>query len=255
MSKLYFILGLVIWFVACGEAEPETTRIRMKTDLGEVILELYDETPVHRDNFIELTEKGFFDGMYFHRIVPGFIVQAGDPYTRPDQGKSSQADYTLPAEITGSYIHTTGKLAAARQPDDKNPEWRSSGSQFYIVTGSPVESEALELVEKRLNMKSRAVLYDEFLKLEQNPDNPIDFDMFLGYKNYKDQTFYTPEMRAEYKRKRGAPNLDFQYTIFGEVTLGMAVVRALDQVPVKGEQPLSQVRIQSMTILDSDENQ
>lgn len=253
MRIVLFTILSTLLLAACGSPEPQATRIKMVTDLGDIILELYEETPAHRDNFIELTKAGTFDGMYFHRIVPGFIVQAGDPSTRPDSGKGINVNYTLPAEITGEHIHTEGRLAAARQPDEKNPEWRSSGSQFYIVTGSQVYEEDLAEVEKRLNMRSRAKLYDEFLAYEQDPYNPIDFDMFLSYKNYEDKTYYTKQMRSAYTRKRGAPNLDFQYTIFGEVILGMDVVRALDQVPVQGEQPLRQVRIRSMEIMDKDE--
>ncbi|MFK7970400.1 MAG: peptidylprolyl isomerase [Bacteroidia bacterium] len=250
MQKLSYIFFILCFALACGEEKSSSIHVKVVTDLGDIMLELYDETPVHRDNFKTLVESGVFDGMYFHRIVPGFIVQAGEPATRPDKGQGIDVNYTLPAEITGEYIHLEGKLAAARQPDEKNPEWRSSGSQFYIVTGSNVEPEDLDEVEKRMNMRSRSKLYDEFLAYEQDPYNPIDFDMFLGYKNYEDQKYYTPQMRSAYTRKRGAPNLDFQYTIFGAVLLGMDVVRALDQVPVKGEQPLRQVRIRSMEIVE-----
>mgnify|MGYP000044160604 CR=1 FL=1 len=255
MKKLLLLIGLLAFFTACEGPKTETTFIRMVTDLGDLTLVLYDETPVHRDNFIELAQSGFFDGMYFHRIVPSFIAQAGDPSTREAKTNHMEANYTLPAEITGKHIHTEGKLAAARQPNEKNPEWRSSGSQFYIVTGDQVYPEDLDEVEKRMNMLSRSRLYDEFLTFEQDPYNPIDFDMFLSYKNYEDQTYYTSEMRSAYTRKRGTPNLDFQYTIFGEVTLGMDVVRALDQVPVKDEQPLAQVRIRSVEIISQDDNQ
>lgn len=253
MRKLYFINIFWLTLVACGKPEPTPVQVIMDTDLGKVTLMLYDETPVHRDNFIKLTKSGAFDGIYFHRIVPGFIVQAGDPTTREDKGMGIDVNYTIPAEITGTHIHTRGKLAAARQPDDKNPQWRSSGSQFYIVTGSDVEPEDLDEVEKRMNMRSRSTLYDEFLTFEQDPYNPIDFDMFLSYKQYEDRTYYTPQMRSAYTRKRGAPNLDFQYTIFGEVVLGMDVIGALDQVPVKGEQPLKQVRIRSMCVIGKDD--
>jgi cyclophilin family peptidyl-prolyl cis-trans isomerase len=252
MRTVFILILSVVLLASCGNVEPKETHIQMLTDLGEVTLVLYDETPIHKENFIALTEAGAFHGMYFHRIVPGFIVQAGDPTTRSDGGKDIKVNYTLPAEITGNHIHTEGKLAAARQPDDKNPEWRSSGSQFYIVTGSQVYEEDLSEVEKRLNMRARSALYDEFLAYEQDPYNPIDFDMFLSYKNYEDKSYYTKQMRATYSRKRGAPNLDFQYTIFGEVLLGMDVIRPLDQVPVKGEQPLRQVRIRSMNVVDND---
>lgn len=241
---------LITW--GCQPLAQKTTQISMVTDLGNITLVLYNETPVHRDNFLALIEEDFFNGMYFHRVVPGFIIQAGDPRTKAaDSSEGQSASYTLPAEITGTHIHTAGKLAAARQPDEQNPEWRSSESQFYIVTGSKVYEEELTEVEKRLNMRARAKLYDEFLQFKQDPNNPIDFDLFLDYKNYKDQSYYTPAMRKAYAQKGGAPNLDFQYTIFGEVLLGMDVVNKIGQIPVENEQPLKQIRILNMEVVNS----
>ncbi|MEL7339333.1 MAG: peptidylprolyl isomerase, partial [Bacteroidota bacterium] len=108
----------------------------MKTEIGDVGIVLYDETPIHRDNFLKLVRSGFYDSLYFHRIILGFMVQTGDPGTRnQDFSGANGPGYDLPAELSETRIHTRGKLGAAREPDEKNPEKRSAGSQFYILTG------------------------------------------------------------------------------------------------------------------------
>ena len=118
---------------------PATNYYEIATPLGALVVRLSDATPVHRDNFKKLVAEGFYDGTTFHRVIRGFMAQGGDPNTKDENiandGQGGPG-YTLPAEIVPGAVHTVGALAAARQPDQVNPERRSSGSQFYLVTGN-----------------------------------------------------------------------------------------------------------------------
>jgi peptidylprolyl isomerase len=246
-----FILSVAASLQACSSEEESkgVTYVEVQTDLGNITLKLYDETPIHKKNFIKLVEERFYDGVAFHRIVPNFMIQAGDPSTKedtPDAGRDP--GYSLKAEISTDFVHTAGKLAAARDPDDVNPEKRSSGSQFFIVTGKPVTYSDLEATSLTLNNQQRAKWYEAYQQIEQDPYNPIDFETFLASKGYEDKTYYDREKVNAYARLGGSPHLDFQYTIFGEVVLGMEVVRRIEQIPTEGDRPLKTVRIQSMRI-------
>ncbi len=117
---------------------PATNYYEIATPAGALVVRLSDETPIHRDNFKKLVAEGFYDGTTFHRVIRGFMIQGGDPDSKDDdQANDGQGGpgYTLPAEIVPGMTHTVGALAAARQGDPMNPERRSSGSQFYLVTG------------------------------------------------------------------------------------------------------------------------
>jgi peptidyl-prolyl cis-trans isomerase B (cyclophilin B) len=166
--------------------------ILIETKYGDMKIRLYDETPLHRDNFIKLVEEGFYDETLFHRIIEGFMIQGGDPDSK--NTKASQAlgmggpDYTIPAEFDLELLHYKGVLAAARQPDAMNPKKESSGSQFYIVHGSEVTDAMLTSVERRKGIK------------------------------------YTAEQRSKYKELGGYPPLDNDYTVFGEVVEGFEVI-------------------------------
>ena len=169
------------------------------TSFGNIFIDLYDETPGHRDNFLKLAKEGFYDGTTFHRVISDFMIQGGDPNTR-DPKKSNLAGqggpgYTQPAEIKADFIHKKGALAAARLGDGANPKRASSGSQFYIVDGKPYTDSQLNNMEKNIRNATK------------NPD-------------FK----YTAEQRAAYKEVGGSPWLDMQYTIFGEVIHGMEVI-------------------------------
>ena len=116
---------------------PEEPVLEMVTSMGSMKIKLYKETPLHRDNFVKLARKGYYNGLLFHRVINGFMIQAGDPFTR-DTTKvelygSGGPNYTIPAEIVPGLHHKKGAIAAARRGDSVNPERASSGSQFYIV--------------------------------------------------------------------------------------------------------------------------
>ena len=205
MKKLLFVLilaGAAIggYFYLTGQPgqggggnDPALATI--STDFGDIVVRLYDDTPQHKDNFVKLANDGFYDGLLFHRVVEGFIIQGGDPDSRNAEANYTLGQggpgYTIPAEITPQYIHKRGALAAARLPDRNNPLKNSSGSQFYIVHGQNVSD----------------VQLDTALSRKQN----------LGLT-------YTAEQRDIYKSVGGTPFLDADYTVFGEVIEGMDIV-------------------------------
>lgn len=174
-------------------------KVRIKTEYGNMTVLLYDETPIHRDNFIKLVEDGFYDGTLFHRVINDFMIQGGDPDSRdaaPNQplGRGGPG-YTLEAEMHPEFIHKKGALAAARQGDQVNPQRRSSGSQFYIVHGKRVSATELN------NMVAQS------------------------------GAFYTQDQINTYGEIGGTPFLDQQYTVFGEIIDGMEVIDRIAETP------------------------
>ena len=146
----------VLLFAACGHSgRPAGPEVLLHTTAGDVRVELDDRTPRHRDNFLKLTREGFFDSVLFHRVIAGFMIQAGDPASRRASAGEmlgdNDAGYKLPAEIVyPALAHTRGALAAARWPDEVNPDWESSSSQFYIVWGRTFDDQTLDRVQERV---------------------------------------------------------------------------------------------------------
>ncbi len=196
---------------------PEKCLVLIETELGNMMVQLFDETPVHRDNFIKLAESGYYDGLLFHRVINGFMLQGGDPESRgaaPNQSLGTGGPgYTLDAEIRPNIGHIKGALAAARQGDAVNPEKKSSGSQFYIVDGKGVSEAQLTQNELRYEIK-----YPE------------------GVKNL-------------YLRDGGTPFLDQQYTVFGQVIEGLDVIDAIASTPTnRGDRPRTDVSMKITVI-------
>jgi peptidyl-prolyl cis-trans isomerase B (cyclophilin B) len=183
---------------------------------GTMIVRLYDETPQHRDNFKRLAAQRFFDGTTFHRVIPGFMIQGGDPNSKdedPYNDGIGGPGYTVPAEFNPNLIHKRGALAAARQPDQVNPERRSSGSQFYIVLGRVFPEAQLSDIEQ--GMKERV------------GDAAFSFN---------------EDARRVYTRDGGAPFLDMQYTVFGELVSGFDTLDRIGQVSTnENDRPLKNV--------------
>lgn len=171
---------------------PHDCLISMETTLGSLTIRLYDGTPQHRDNFIKLAESGFYDGLLFHRVIEGFMIQGGDPDSKnakPGQRLGSGGPgYTVPAEFSGEYAHVKGALSAARQPDQVNPKKSSSGSQFYIVHGKTSSEEMVAKMEASKGIK------------------------------------YSDEIKSQYMNSGGTPFLDQEYTVFGIVEKGMDII-------------------------------
>ncbi|MEM1127390.1 MAG: peptidylprolyl isomerase [Bacteroidota bacterium] len=182
----------------------------IETPQGTMTVRLYDETPLHRDNFKRLVDEQFYDSTLFHRVISGFMIQGGDPNTRDDDDLMNDGQggpgYTVPAEFVPSLIHRKGALAAARQGDNVNPERASSGSQFYIVQGQPFPEETIAEMEQRVRQQ-------------------------IG-----DTTFtYSDEQRQLYATLGGYPPLDMQYTVFGEVVEGLEVLDRIASSPTPNQ--------------------
>ena len=185
---------------------PDHCTIEIETPLGKMTAVLYDQTPLHRDNFLKLIGQGFYDNLLFHRVINNFMVQGGDPNSRDakpgQQLGNGGPGYTIPAEFNPALAHTKGALAAARMSDAVNPSKSSSGSQFYIVHGRPVDENTLNRTESSKNFH------------------------------------YPKEVKDKYARMGGTPFLDMDYTVFGEVISGLDVLDALAATPTNpGDRP------------------
>ena len=171
--------------------------VLIETKLGNIKVKLYDSTPEHKKNFLKLAKEGYLDSTLFHRVIPGFMVQGGDPDSKkamPGQPLGAGGPgYTIPAEIGAK--HFRGALSAARQADQVNPEKRSSGSQFYIVQNGPVPVAQLDQIIQAKGLQ------------------------------------YTPEERDYYLKVGGTPALDGDYTVFGQVVEGLDVVDKIANAP------------------------
>ena len=192
----------------------------METTAGTIVLKLYDQTPLHRDNFRSLVAEGAYDSLLFHRVIQNFMIQGGDPESKyAKQGQllgEGDRNYTVPAEfrLEDGIFHRRGVLAAAREGDNVNPQQRSSAMQFYIVWGKIFDDEGLDKVQERLDRQTGG------------------------------RVKLTPKMREVYKTVGGTPHLDGQYTVFGEVVSGLDVVDAIQQVSTdESDRPLRDVRI------------
>lgn len=240
--------------------------VEITTTAGTIKVRLFDDTPLHRDNFLKLVKEGFYDGTLFHRVISDFMIQAGDPASKDAQpGQmlgAGDPGYTIEAEINyPRHYHKRGALAAARTGDQFNPERRSSGSQFYIVTGRPVSSAHLDAYAARLHDQ---MLQDYFRKLCREHMSEIEALQKAGdneklealrqqliaetEKNVKPIEL-TDELKAEYEKAGGAPSLDGQYTVFGEVVEGMDVVDKIEKAETdSNDRPKEDIRILSMKI-------
>jgi len=264
--KTIIIFFSLIFIISCkAPGGNENTTVSVKTSLGDIKIKLYDGTPIHRDNFIRLVNSGFYDGVSFHRIIKNFMIQAGDPDTKPEKSPNfpdSLKTYTIPAEFNNLYFHKRGALAAARQGDDVNPEMRSSGTQFYIVQGVKYSDDDLNMAEQRINSNIKQSHFNTFIKetsdsLRLAGKTIIDaeiqeiasikmFQYLTDYKNYK----ISEEQRNVYKTQGGTPRLDSTYTVFGEVTEGMDIVDKIAEVPTdSGDKPINDIKIIKIKIL------
>lgn len=226
MKKISF---LVIFFAAAflSSAQVATnqkvnkakgTMIEMVTSQGKIALRLYDETPLHRDNFLKLVENHTYDGLLFHRVIKNFMVQAGDPKSRDAKPGQPLGDgtlgYTVPAEFRPNLIHKRGALCAARQGDQVNPKKASSATQFYIVQGQVWDDKTLDMMEQRFGKK------------------------------------FTAEQRKVYTTVGGTPHLDGDYTVFGEVVDGMDVINKIAEMPCdRMDRPVEDVKIISVKVI------
>jgi cyclophilin family peptidyl-prolyl cis-trans isomerase len=190
-------------------ADTSETRVKISTDMGDIIVRLSNKTPLHRDNFIKLVNEHFYDSLLFHRVIDGFMIQGGDPQSKnaPTGVMLGMGDvgYTIPAEFDTTLYHKKGALAAAR---NSNPEKASSGCQFYIVDGKTYNDDQLDMMEQSTRVK------------------------------------YNSAKRMTYKMVGGTPGLDMNYTVFGQVESGLDIITKIATVPKDGNnRPLTDVHM------------
>jgi cyclophilin family peptidyl-prolyl cis-trans isomerase len=189
------------------------TYATLETTSGNIKIKLYDDTPLHRDNFIKLVNQGYYNGVLFHRVISGFMIQTGDPNSRNARPGQPLGDggpnYTIPAEFSPEYFHKKGAIAAARLSDDVNPKKESSGSQFYIVQGKVYNLSQLESLEKSNR-----------------------------------HTAFTEIQKESYTTTGGVPHLDNAYTVFGEVVEGLETIDSIASATTdQRNRPYTDIRI------------
>lgn len=237
-------------------------KVKIQTTLGDITVRLYDETPLHRDNFVKLAKEGYYDGTLFHRVIKDFMIQGGDPDSKgAPAGKMlgvGGPDYTIEAEIKSGLYHKRGALAAARQGDEVNPERRSSGSQFYIVWGQVYNEGQLRQFSKQMEMQQMQSAFnalakehhDEIMQMrrERNRAGLQELQEKLAAeaeaKVKAEGAGMTDEQRAIYSTVGGTPHLDGQYTVFGEVVEGLDIVEMIQQTKTaRGDRPVDDIEM------------
>ena len=243
--------------------------ITLNTTEGDIIVRLYDETPIHRDNFVKLCREGYYDQTLFHRVIKDFMIQGGDPDSRtatPTQMLGTGGpDYTLEAEILPELFHRRGTLAAARQGDEVNPERRSSGSQFYITWGQIYNEVQLRQLERQLTMMAEQQRFQQLaaerkaqimdLRRARDREGLMALQEELAAMakaDAKNAGQLSDAQREAYTTVGGVPHLDGQYTVFGEVTEGLDIVERIQNTETRpGDRPVQDIRILSTTVEDT----
>jgi len=251
MLKLRLLALTTLALLMLGCSASKDYLVVFHTPYGDMKAILYEETPIHKKNFIELVQSGKYDSTTFHRVIADFMIQGGDINAKKDLEEEAQIDYKLDQEIHDNYWHAKGALAAARMGDNVNPEKKSSGSQFYIVDGQTyTETELTQMAEGRLaqqkqakikellSMKKYAYLRNKVIEMQKSNDleglmnfmeNKADSLVeaeFGEIELYK----FSPEQMAIYAETGGAPHLDGEYTVFGKVVEGLSVIDSIASV-------------------------
>lgn len=244
-------------------------KVKIQTSLGDIVVNLYDETPQHRDNFLKLSQEGYYDGTLFHRVIKNFMIQGGDPESKDaPAGKmlgTGGPGYTIPAEILPQFIHKRGALAAARQGDEVNPEKASSGSQFYIVWGQVYNEGQMNQLARQLAMQAEQQVFNQLvaenrrkiLDLRKSRDQEglmeLQNDLIAQTKaimaERKGESL-TDAQKEAYTTVGGTPHLDGQYTVFGEVIEGLDIVGKIQECKTaRADRPVEDIKIISTTVM------
>lgn len=229
-KSFIYVIALIALFnstaASAQDQQDKKTEIVLETTMGNIKVALYNETPLHSNNFKELVKRGFYDGILFHRVISKCMIQAGDSTSRTAAPGTLLGDvaepYTIPAEIHyPQLMHKRGALCMAREGDETNPERASSAYQFYIVYGKRFNDEMLDKMQERLDSTTHGHVQ------------------------------LTPEVRDVYKRIGGTPHLDGQYTVFGEVIEGIDTVRDIQWAETDSDdRPKTDIRIIKAYIIE-----
>lgn len=237
----------------------------IETSMGKIKVKLYNETPRHRDNFIKLVNDGTYTDLLFHRVIKLFMIQGGDVTSKDAPMDKHLGDgelgYTIPAEfVFPKYFHKRGALCAARTGDDVNPQKESSSCQFYIVTGKFYTDHELDKMEAERVKKLQDEIFGKYnvteadtlkayARAEEKTPEALERDslarLAIGeYKTRFSEIHITPEQREAYKLQGGTPNLDHNYTVFGEVVDGMKTVEKISMTPTdENDRPMKNVKM------------
>lgn len=216
------LTSLVLLFtLATAFAQNDRAQVTFKTTEGEIVVELYNETPLHRDNFLLQVKHKLYNGVLFHRVINEFMIQGGDPLSKNakpgeelGEGTDTPDEWLSPEFRVPEFYHVRGSLAAAREGDVVNPDKKSSPQQFYIVTGRTFTDAELDRIQQRVTQDT------------------------------KGRVTLTPAMREAYRTLGGAPHLDGSYTVYGRVMKGMEIVDRIQKVDTdRNNRPLHDVRI------------
>ncbi len=239
MNRILISLLIIAFATACGDKNKDYL-VKIKTEFGDMTVLLYDETPLHKKNFLELAKSGRYDSTVFHRVIEDFMIQGGNVAEK--EGITEKEEDRVPAEIVDGLYHIKGALAAARQPDQVNPEKMSSSTQFYIVDGSSwnAMSTNVQLLNQKMGELLQDTAYSELLKqfqeLARNRDNKGMNDLALANKNLVEEKFGislsvdASEYPEAYQGVGGYPYLDGEYTVFGRVLEGLEVIDKIAEV-------------------------
>jgi cyclophilin family peptidyl-prolyl cis-trans isomerase len=222
-------IALFFFFVLYSKTQVSAqtgTKVEIKTTAGTIVIKLYDQTPLHKKNFLKLVNEKYYDGVLFHRVIKDFMIQTGDPNsktaTKGQMLGNGGPNYTINAEISQTLYHKKGALSAARTGDNVNPEKKSSGSQFYIVQGKKYTATELDQME--------LMFQAQYPKLK-------------GFK-------FSQKQRTTYQTIGGTPFLDMNYTVFGEVVKGIEIVDKIAMVKTdKNDRPIDDIKIISMKLV------
>ena len=217
MKNLIY-LAILVFFISCSALKNGSTKtpsvhfVKIETDSGTMVAKLSNQTPLTTQNFIKLVKEHFYDGLLFHRVIKGFMIQGGDPDSKnAAPGKvlgEGGLKYTVPAEFDSTLFHKKGALAMAREGDDVNPKKASSSCQFYIVEGGTFTDKELDKIQEKFKI------------------------------------IISESHRQIYRTMGGAPFLDMNYTVFGQVVSGLDVIDKIANVAKDGnDRPLGNIRM------------
>ena len=257
--KFLLIWGVLFLFLGLNSIQAQEKKVQfiIHTSLGDMKGELFNETPMHRDNFVKLVKENWFENSYFHRVINHFMIQGGQ-----NADGREDAGYTVPAEFVPEiYVHQKGMLAAARESDNINPTKASSAAQFYIVQGKIISLGQLESIEEKINSGRKQLAIDNYIFFSGNEKWLYKLEALrnakdnVGIKNMRNEVYnemktkgeapaefyYTEEQKKIYTTIGGTPHLDGAYTVYGRITEGWEVLDRIAATPVAGSRPIEKV--------------